>query len=45
MKRHSFLNLGLDLVIFSVGLSLLTGITLYLLETYELLIVSAVGGV
>ncbi len=41
MKRSNILNLGSNLLIFTAGVLLLTGITAYLICTYEELISAA----
>ncbi len=35
MKKHSFLNLGVDMVIFTAGVSFLFTVTVYLMKLYE----------
>ncbi len=42
MKKHSFIDLGEDILIFSAGVSFLLGITSFLVKLYEDLIFSAV---
>ncbi len=41
MKRKSAIDLGTDILIFSSGVTLLLGITVYLVELYEKLIAAA----
>jgi hypothetical protein len=41
MKRNSVINLGADILIFSSGVTLLLGITVYLIGLYEQLIRAA----
>ena len=36
--KHTFINRGADLLIFSLGVALLFGITAYLMDAYEELI-------
>ena len=42
MKKFAFINIGIDLVIFSAGVALLTGVTFFLISVYESLIAAAI---
>ncbi len=40
---RSFISMGTDLLIFTAGVALLTGITFYIVEVYEKLIIGVLA--